>query len=428
MHGIIHFAAPIFDSNNLLLILTLLGVTILGGCLGGLVNYYLAQSEKKAGEESRRRLEEFQRRLEELRQRSKTIVEGTASTTAEQTVVQISDETPPAVTPEHLLTLWQSMIIGVAAALLVPLLLSLIQSDLLDTVGTNVGKLFVYTGFCVAAGVSSRTFVRGMADYLAKQALRASQDANEKSNAAMNQVIVQEKALQKKDEISIDASTTEGLAIDQHIDKRIEELNNKIKSFASEWEDKLLTILPSDTVSKLVESEEEPLKLPSKEISSEKSPLELQEELVRLEEKYSDIRNQPSGHLRTYEMTRIIRNMIDLLIDEAIQIDELRHLNSPDRAKRLAGIANLCANPDMNFLPELVKVISAVNHEDEYGVIWEVEPFAQYWGIEAISRILKDKHAQDIKPDTLTALNELQKKLGKSTDRYAKLSAILREL
>jgi len=94
----------------------ILGIIILAGGLGGLVNYFLAQSDRKA-----------------RRKGADTALDA-----------------------NEYLTWWQSMIIGVASALLVPLFLSLISSTLLAEAKNDVVKGFVFAGFCLAAGIASR--------------------------------------------------------------------------------------------------------------------------------------------------------------------------------------------------------------------------------------------------------------------------------
>jgi hypothetical protein len=420
MYEINQIAPPIIDWNNLWLFVEIFIVTLLGGGLGGLVNYFLAQSEKKAGESQRR---------------PPAIAAETASTSAEQPNVQ-----EPVPMPDQFLSVWQSMIIGVAAALLVPLLLSLIQSNLFDSVGTDVGKLFIYTGFCVAAGISSRTFVRGMADYIAKKALRTSEEADRKSETAM------EASKNTINTLDVEAKRLEGQITESK--KLLDESKIKMQQDVEEFNKSIIKskevvelnigelALKIQEIFGVIDNVERKLQAPpvaltGKKLHAEKpSPLPMpQNEIESLESQYSDARKNPSSANRTYEMTRIIRRMIDLIEDQKIEINVSENLNSTDRGKRLTGIAYLCANPNMNFLKELVNVISIDKGKDKSGVTWwEVEPFAQYWGIEAISRILQGMRADNLEPDTLHALRAFMDKLDPSTDRYSKLSRILKEL
>src|SRR5579862_4106856 len=51
------------------------------------------------------------------------------------------------------------VLLGIGAALLVPLFLNTISSDILEASRTNSLKLFEFAGFCILAGISSRIFI-----------------------------------------------------------------------------------------------------------------------------------------------------------------------------------------------------------------------------------------------------------------------------
>ncbi len=81
---------------------------------------------------------------------------------------------------------WGFVIVGIVATFLVPLFLSLAQSDLFQTLPTDVGsslnKLFVFVGFCLIASISSRAFIETISQRvlaLAQQAAKTSKE-NEK--------------------------------------------------------------------------------------------------------------------------------------------------------------------------------------------------------------------------------------------------------
>ena len=442
---------PAIDWNNFWLFVEILIVTILGGGLGGLVNYILAQSEKKST---------YNQWL--LRQKNPTTVGQPANQPKAIIPEPPPGGSPPQATqppepngkkpaaedlvfpPDQFLTWGQSIIIGVAAALLVPLLLSLIQSNLFDTVGTNVGKLYIYAGFCVASGVASRTLVRSMSDYIAKKALLTSEVADRKSDTAIEN---SEKAVQQ---LNAEAERlNEQIGTSQ---KKLDENNKQMQEAASrlstlkEEADKIRKEFgearqeTSDmypVINQAVQSEiDRRIKegtLPSLPSVSEESvvkPLSAERDLASLEEietlerTYSSTRAEPRGASRTYKMTDIIRKMIGLMEKQTIPMNVHEHLQSGDFGKRLSGIARLYVNPDIKFLPELLEVISKPDKEDKSGVIFKVEPFAQYWGIQVIDRILQ-KHASELDKDTLRALYKFRDKLGISTDRYSKLSQIL---
>jgi len=56
------------------------------------------------------------------------------------------------------------VIYGIAAAALMPLFLNMISSDLLNTTADGHSHYFVFFGFCLVAGVSSRRFINGVSD------------------------------------------------------------------------------------------------------------------------------------------------------------------------------------------------------------------------------------------------------------------------
>jgi len=76
------------------------------------------------------------------------------------------------------------LVCGIAAAVVMPLFLQTIQSDLLQKLGQGQLNYFVFAGFCLIGAFASRTFL----DSLAKQALTKANDAEAKSNAATEQV------------------------------------------------------------------------------------------------------------------------------------------------------------------------------------------------------------------------------------------------
>jgi Na+-transporting NADH:ubiquinone oxidoreductase subunit NqrC len=92
---------------------------------------------------------------------------------------------------EPRLQLYQHMIVGVAAALIVPLFLNMISSRILDQIlapgasEPNYNKLLVLAGFCLVAAISSRAFISSMTDRVLQEAKEARKEAKEaKENAA----------------------------------------------------------------------------------------------------------------------------------------------------------------------------------------------------------------------------------------------------
>jgi len=72
----------------------------------------------------------------------------------------------------------KSMCAGVASALLVPLFLKTIGSNLLSESQLGPNELLVLAGFCLIAAISSRAFMQSLADKVLQEARKATQDVN----------------------------------------------------------------------------------------------------------------------------------------------------------------------------------------------------------------------------------------------------------
>lgn len=112
-------------------------VMLAAGCLGGLVNFYIADPEQ-----------------------------------------------------EKQLPWWQHIIVGVAAAFMVPLFLNMISGDLIDKIrgvdgkAGDYSKMFVLAGFCLVAAVSSRAFIRTLSDKILQEVRSAKQKAEQAADQA----------------------------------------------------------------------------------------------------------------------------------------------------------------------------------------------------------------------------------------------------
>jgi hypothetical protein len=112
-------------------------VMLAAGCLGGLVNFYIADPEQ-----------------------------------------------------EKRLPWWQHIIVGVAAAFMVPLFLNMISGDLIDKIrgvdgkASDYSKMFVLAGFCLVAAVSSRAFIRTLSDKVLQEVRSAKQKAEQAADQA----------------------------------------------------------------------------------------------------------------------------------------------------------------------------------------------------------------------------------------------------
>ena len=77
--------------------------------------------------------------------------------------------------------------LGITAAFIVPLFLSLAKSDLVNDLLANgpvTSDIFVFGGFCLVAATSSRTFIQSISE----RVLREAREARETAEAAQEQV------------------------------------------------------------------------------------------------------------------------------------------------------------------------------------------------------------------------------------------------
>jgi hypothetical protein len=86
---------------------------------------------------------------------------------------------------EKALTWWQHVFVGIVAAFIVPLFLSMASGDLIDKIQGVDGKapdysrLFVLAGFCLVAAASSRAFIRSLSDRVLQEVRAANRKADE---------------------------------------------------------------------------------------------------------------------------------------------------------------------------------------------------------------------------------------------------------
>jgi hypothetical protein len=147
-----------------------------------------------------------------------------------------------------------------------------------------------------------------------------------------------------------------------------------------------------------------------------KSP---EDELRLLAQKYNEIREtQRSGSARTAAMTDVFRQMI-ALAPELKQFDVKQYLKATDRGMRLAAYAYLYALPNFALLDDLVTSVTEV----------EDKSFGQYWGLEAIAKVIDGRKLSDLSPLTAEKLQQaLLTRFHSGTDRHFVLSRILRDL
>ncbi len=92
---------------------------------------------------------------------------------------------------ERELTWWQHIIVGEAAAFMVPLFLNMISANLIDVIiypslkdDKSYSKLFVLAGFCLVAAVSSRSFIKTISEKLLQEVRSANKKAEEAKEKA----------------------------------------------------------------------------------------------------------------------------------------------------------------------------------------------------------------------------------------------------
>lgn len=73
----------------------------------------------------------------------------------------------------------KSVVIGLGASSLVPVFLNMISSDLVKTSGEDPGRLLVFFGFCVLAAVSSRAFIRSLSEKVLRELRQEVDDVKE---------------------------------------------------------------------------------------------------------------------------------------------------------------------------------------------------------------------------------------------------------
>lgn len=280
----------------------------------------------------------------------------------------------------------QPIIIGIAAAFLVPLFLQTISSQLLKEGYSNYLSLLVFAGFCLVAAISSKAFINTLSDKIlqtAKEAKIVAREAKNESEKAKDTSETAQKTAAEAKENSADAQGSADSA------RNVALAVNPIEPTTSH-----------DAM--------------TKELASiENDPDAEKESLIN---EYNKIREtMEAGWTRTAEMSRILRRMINLM-PKFPDLPVTEYLNEKDDlGKRLFGYAYFFYQPKREFLPELVESVSRI----------ETKPFAQYWGILAIGKVLAEKSETILDPAITTSLKDFQLKLATGTDRWKELKNIL---
>lgn len=268
-----------------------------------------------------------------------------------------------------------SLVVGIAAAFLVPLFLQTISSQLLREGYTNYLALLVFASFCLISAISSKAFIQT----LSNKVLQAAEEARFVARAAKNEA----------EEAKKNAADAQGTA--------------------SSARNVALVALPAAPLP------EGKAMLPGG-ASGELAPPEREKETLIRE--YNSIReNMKPGWSRTAEMGRIFRRMIELM-PQLPDLDVGEYLTEKtDPGRRLLGYAYFFAYPKAELLPALVD--SVVNIE--------TKPFAQYWGILAIGKVLTENTAQKPDPVLIERLRAFLAQLKPGTDRWKELKNILEQ-
>jgi hypothetical protein len=142
-----------------------------------------------------------------------------------------------------------------------------------------------------------------------------------------------------------------------------------------------------------------------------------EEELTQCAQSYNNIRNtMPSGNPRTRKMTEIIKEMMNI-VPSLTTFDISQTLKEGDNGKRLGGYAYLYIKPDYQYLEELVDAFTT-----------DKTPFGQYWGIQAMGKILELQPNDKLQPQILKKLKTYYDQLDIGIDREYELKKMLPEL
>lgn len=88
------------------------------------------------------------------------------------------------------------IVIGIGAALLVPLFLNTISSDLITEITTDKSKILVFAGFCLLAAISSKAFIGS----LSKKMIERIENADDKADQANRNLAIMQSHLTEPDQ------------------------------------------------------------------------------------------------------------------------------------------------------------------------------------------------------------------------------------
>jgi hypothetical protein len=148
---------------------------------------------------------------------------------------------------------------------------------------------------------------------------------------------------------------------------------------------------------------------PSRPAAQEFSSLS---DIEALADEYDDERKTDSGVSRTGRMTDIIWRMIEVS-QRVTTFDVSSALRSDSPGKRLFAYAYLYARPNCPNLSILVESVTAQ----------ENQPFGQYWGLQAIGRVMS--RCEVVPPEVKSSLKAFAKALPPGTDRAYEAKRLL---
>lgn len=137
--------------------------------------------------------------------------------------------------------------------------------------------------------------------------------------------------------------------------------------------------------------------------------LEPEGKLNELIDSYNNIREKlVQGNARTNKMNNVIKGIMDLLPSlPTFNVSQM--LQEKDNGKRVAAYAYLYVKPEYQFLEELVSTFTTDSIQ-----------FGQYWGIQALGKLLNVKPNEEINPTVFKKLKTyydgLQAEDGKRSD------------
>jgi hypothetical protein len=138
-------------------------------------------------------------------------------------------------------------------------------------------------------------------------------------------------------------------------------------------------------------------------------------EVDALADEYDQIRaSQKKGAGRTAAMTSVVAKMIRAA--PGLSPGDVRdRLKEPSGGRRLAAYTALYGSPRIELLSDLVRTVKDI----------EDQSFSQYWGIQAIGKVIGIGDKGRIDRETIDELLRLLRELPPDSDRYYELKRVL---